>query len=143
MRRPAPFLTLAFLTLTLAGCGGSCPSGAGQPMRVYTLFFGRAAGGREEISDKEWKVFRDRVISPALPNGYTTLDGQGAWLNPRSRVTISETTKIVMVALPDTDSSHVIVNQIRSTWQRRYHQYVVGMTTQNACGSFTPAESPQ
>ena len=139
MRRLALILTLA-----LSGCGGSpCPSGTGQPMRLYTLFLGRSAAGREEISDREWKLFRDRVITPALPNGYTMLDGQGGWLNPRTRATISEPTKILLVALPDTDRSHVIVNQIRAAWQRRFHQYVVGMTTQGVCGSFTPAEAPE
>ena len=135
--------SLLLSLMLLSGCGESrCPSGAGQAMRVYDLYFGRSAPGREEISEKEWRVFRDRVISPALPNGYTVMDGQGAWMNPRSRATIAEATKILTVALPDSSQSQIIVNQIRGAWQRRFHQYVVGMTVQTACGSFTPAEAP-
>ena len=139
-------VTHAILTglLLLSSCGdGRCPSGGGQPMRLYDLYFGRSAPGREEISEKEWRVFRDRVISPALPNGYTVTDGQGAWMNPRSRATISESTKILTAALPDSSQSQIIINQIRVAWQRRFHQYVVGMTVQNTCGSFTQAEAPE
>jgi Protein of unknown function (DUF3574) len=111
-------------------------------MQIYDLYFGRSVAARAEIGDKEWRDFRDQVITPALPNGYTVFDGQGAWMNPRSRSTISEATKILRVALPDAPESLTIVNRIRSIWQRRFHQYVVGMTVQTGCGSFSPAEAP-
>ncbi len=111
-------------------------------MRIFTLYFGRSVAGRAEVSDKEWREFRDQVISPELPNGYTVLDGQGAWMNARSHATIAEATKILVVALPDRDASLGAINAIRSNWQHRYHQYVVGMTIQSGCGSFTPAEAP-
>jgi hypothetical protein len=136
--------TLVVLTVLLSGCGVSqCQSGAGEPMRIYTLYFGRSVAARAAVSDQEWRDFRDRVITPALPNGYTVLDGQGAWMNPRSRATIAETTKILVVALPDAPDSLTVINRIRSTWQHQYHQYVVGMTVQSGCGSFSPEEAPQ
>ena len=129
--------------LALAGCGSSrCQPGGGQPMRVYDLYFGRSVAGRAEVSDKEWREFRDQVITPALPNGYTVRDGQGAWMNPRTRATISEATKILTVALPDDTDSLGPINYIRSTWRRRFHQYVVGMTVTPACGAFSAAEGP-
>jgi hypothetical protein len=135
--------TLLVLTLLLPGCGASqCQTGAGEPMRIYTLYFGRSIAARAAVSDQEWREFRDRVITPALPNGYTVLDGQGAWMNPRSRATIAETTKILVVALPDAPDSLTVINRIRSTWQHQFHQYVVGMTVQSGCGSFSPAEAP-
>ncbi len=130
--------------LALSGCGSSgCPTGAGQAIRIYDLYFGRSVAGRVEITDREWRDFRDQVITPALPNGYTVLDGQGAWMNPRSRATISEATKILVVALPEAPESLSAINRIRAAWQHRFHQYVVGMTVQSGCGSFTPAEAPR
>jgi hypothetical protein len=133
---------LAVLILLQPGCGASrCQFGAGEPMRVHTLYFGRSVAARAAVSDQEWRDFRDRVITPALPNGYTVLDGQGAWMNPRSRATIAETTKILVVALPDAPDTLTVVNRIRSAWQHQFHQYVVGMTVQSGCGSFTPAEA--
>jgi hypothetical protein len=131
-------------TLLLTGCGASqCQPGAGQTMQIYDLYFGRSISGHGDVSDKDWRDFRDQVITPALPNGYTVLDGQGAWMNPRSRSTISESTKILEVALPDAPESLSVINGIRSRWQTRFHQYVVGMTVRTGCGSFTPAEAPR
>lgn len=112
-------------------------------MQIYDLYFGRSVAARAAVSDQEWREFRDQVITRALPNGYTVLDGQGAWMNPRSRVTIAESTKILEVALPDSPANLGIINQIRSAWQHRFHQYVVGMTVQSGCGSFSPAEAPK
>lgn len=112
-------------------------------MRIFDLYFGRSVSGRGEVTDKEWRDFRDQVITPALPNGYTVLDGQGAWMNPRSRATIAEATKILEVALPDAPDSQTTINRIRAAWQRRFRQYVVGMTVVAGCGSFSPSDAPQ
>jgi hypothetical protein len=111
-------------------------------MRIYDLYFGRSVAGRGEVGDKEWREFRDQVITPALPNGYTVHDGQGAWMNPHSHATISEATKILTVALPDDPNTLRVINQIRGSWQHRFHQYVVGMTITSGCGSFSSAEAP-
>ena len=134
---------LAFL-LFLTGCGAShCPGGAGQPMRIYDLYFGRAVSGRGEVTAKEWRDFRDQIVTPALPNGFTVLDGQGAWMNPRTRATIAEATKVLEVALPDEPESLTAINRIRAAWQRRFRQYAAGMTVVAGCGSFSPSEAPR
>ncbi len=112
-------------------------------MQIYTLYFGRSVAGRADVSDREWRDFRDQVITPALPDGYTVLDGQGAWLNPSARMTSAEVTKILVVAMPVAPDTLSIINRIRSNWQHRFHQYVVGMTEQSGCGSFSTTEAPQ
>jgi hypothetical protein len=141
--RPKRHALVVALTLLLSGCGGThCQPGGGDTMQIYTLYFGRSVRGRAPVADNEWRDFRDQIVTPALPNGYTVLDGQGAWLNPRSHTTISEATKILIVALPDTPGNLSVVNGIRSAWQHRFHQYVVGMTVQAGCGSFSSAEAP-
>jgi hypothetical protein len=133
-----------FLGVFLSACGApKCQQGSGQAVQIYDLYFGRSVANRAAVSDQEWREFRDHVITQALPNGYTVLDGQGAWMNPRTRVTISESTKILEVALPDVPESLGVINHIRSAWQRRFHQYVVGMTVQSGCGSFSPEEAPR
>lgn len=138
------FSATCLLLPLLSGCGAPhCPPAAGQTMQIYNLYFGRSVASRAEVSDKEWREFRDQVITPALPNGYTVLDGQGAWMNPRSRATLAEATKILVVALPDAPDSLGLINRIRSAWRHRFHQYVVGMTVQTGCGSFSPTEEPQ
>jgi hypothetical protein len=132
------------LALVLSGCASPrCQPGAGQGMQIYTLYFGRSVRDRAPVSDQEWRDFRTQVITPALPDGYTVLDGQGAWMNQNTHVTITETTKVLVVAMPEAPDSLPAINRIRSSWQHRFHQYVVGMTVQSGCGSFSPAEAPK
>jgi hypothetical protein len=136
--------TSLILWLLLSGCAApQCQPGAGHAMRIFNLYFGRSVAKRSEVTNSDWRDFRDRVITPALPSGYTVLDGEGAWRNPGSNVTVSEATKILVVAMPDTAESQSIINGIRSGWQHRFHQYVVGMTVQTGCGSFLPEEAPR
>ena len=112
-------------------------------MDIYTLYFGLSVKDRAPVAEPEWRDFRNQVITPALPDGYTVLDGQGAWMNPRLQVTTAEKTKILVVAMPAAQASLDAVNRIRSAWQHRFHQYVVGMTVQPGCGSFSASEAPK
>jgi len=132
--------TLLLIILLAACAAPRCQPGGGQEMQVYNLYFGRSVAGRGEVTDREWQEFRDQIITPALPNGYTVVDAKGAWMNPRLRTTISENTKVLIVALPDGPDGLSAINHIRDVWRQRFHQYVVGMTVQTGRGSFSPAE---
>src|SRR5580692_3133614 len=135
-RNPLPTIFLGLLLLS--GCAGPrCQPSGGEAMEIYDLYFGRSVAGRDEVSDREWRDFREQVITPALPDGYTVLDGQGAWMNPRSRMTITEQSKILEVALPEAQGNLPLINRIRRAYQQRFHQYVVGMTVRSGCGSFS------
>ena len=110
---------------------------------MYSLYFGRAVKGRAPVTDREWHEFRDQIITPALPDGYSVLDAEGAWMNPRTHVAIAEATKILVVAMPEASDRLIAVNRIRSSWQHRFHQEVVGMIVQSGCGSFSSEEAPK
>jgi len=105
-------------------------------MRVFELYFGRAIDGRGEVSDAEWDTFRNQVLIPNLPRGFTVLDGNGAWRNPRQQATTSEPTKILTVALPDTADSAAAIRRVRDAYDAAFHQITVGMTSHPACGAF-------
>jgi Protein of unknown function (DUF3574) len=105
-------------------------------MLVFDLFFGRAISGRQDLTEAEWRQFRDDTITVNLPNGYTVLDGDGAWMNPRTHRTIQEASRVVVVALPETPDGVAAVNRIRTEYQIRFHQQLVGMTVTRACASF-------
>ncbi len=105
-------------------------------MLVFDLFFGRAIPGRNDLTEKEWQDFRDDTITANLPNGYTVLDASGAWMNPITHKTISEASRVVVVALPELPGSLAAINRIKSGYQVRFDQQLVGMTIARACGSF-------
>ena len=105
-------------------------------MLVFDLFFGRAIPGRNDLTDKEWQDFRDDTITATLPNGYTVVDAAGAWMNPITHKTISQASRVVIVALPESPDSLAAINRIRTGYQVRFNQQLVGMTVTRACGLF-------
>ena len=113
-----------------------CSPGMGPPVLVFTLFFGQSVAGRGDVTDIEWRGFLDDTVTPNLPNGYTVIEANGAWMNPITHTTIKEPTKVLLAALPFATGSLAIVNRIRTDYQIRFHQQLVGMTTGPACGAF-------
>jgi hypothetical protein len=124
----------------LGGCavqaGQSCARGFGSPVEVFTLFLGKSIPGRGELTDSEWRAFLDTTVTVNLPNGYTLLDGNGGWMNPGTHQTVREGTKVLLVALPESPDSLTAVNRIRTAYQVKYQQQLVGMTVEHACGEF-------
>ena len=108
----------------------------GHPVLVFSLFFGKSIPRRGELTDAEWRQFLDDTVTVALPNGYTVVDANGAWMNPMTHGAIRESSKLLMVALPVTPDSLAAVNRVRTEYQARFRQQLVGMTVEQACGSF-------
>jgi hypothetical protein len=113
-----------------------CPARFGPPLLIFQLYMGRSMPPFGEVTDADWDAFVDRVVTPALPNGFTTFDANGGWMSPASGKTIRERTKVLMTALPNAPDSIAKVKQIRNDYQVKFHQQVVGMTVSPACGSF-------
>ena len=133
-------LALVLGYLLLSGCAArpiapTCAAGS-EPMRVFELYFGRSKADHAYVTDAEWDKFRSEVITLNLPDGYTVLDGTGAWLDPKTHTTIGEPTKILLVAVPDTVAAAAAIERVRSAYEKRFNQTAVGMTTHAVCGSF-------
>jgi hypothetical protein len=135
MARPLPAL---FSVLFLAACAAPpvCVDGEGHAMRVYELYFGRSVPGRGPVTDAEWSEFQNRVVSANLPEGYTVLDAAGAWMNPRTKQTVSESTKLLIAATPDGPDSLAAIQHVRAAYKSLFDQQSVGMTSHLACASF-------
>ena len=131
---------LIALAASLGACSGpvhpACTPGTGSAMALFTLYLGEAIRGRPDLTNEEWQSFLDNTVTTALPDGYTILDGNGAWMNPVTHKTGKEATKVVIAALPDTQESRTAINRIRFAYQIAFHQQSVGMTVQPACGAF-------
>jgi hypothetical protein len=105
-------------------------------MTVFTLYFGEAVPGRGDVTPAEWASFAAATLSAELPSGYTVMDARGAWTNPGTGVAVTEATKVLVVALPPGRGSLTAVNRVRSEYQTRFHQQLVGMTAAPACAAF-------
>ena len=105
-------------------------------MVVFTLYLGEAIPGQADLTSQEWQSFLDNTVTPNLPNGYTILNANGGWMNPMTRKTIKEATKILVAALTESPDSLAAIDRIRSAYQIQFDQQLVGMTVQQACGIF-------
>ncbi len=128
------------LLLPLAACAVrppiACSTETGVPMQIYQLYFGRNIKAGGFVSDSDWTTFRDTVITANLPDGYTVLDADGAWAGPGGHRTVSDPTKLLIVALPAGPNGVAAVTRIRLEYQHRFSQDLVGMTAQPGCALF-------
>ena len=130
---------MALLT-GLGACAGplpaACAPGTGSAMAVFTLYMGESIRGGPNLTAEEWQSFLETTVTTALPDGYTTLEANGAWLDPETRRTSKEPTKVLIAAMPDTPESLAAINRVRFAYQQAFRQQSVGMTVQPACGMF-------
>jgi Protein of unknown function (DUF3574) len=144
MERASPVIAIAILALVGALGGGcthspappACAGAGGAPMLEYQLFFGRDIHGRPALTDQEWADFAEQVVTPHLPDGFTVFDADGQWMNPATRRITREKTKVIVVALPDTEAAAPAIAAVRDAYRTRFHQHSVGMTVHPTCGAF-------
>lgn len=100
------------------------------------LFFGRSVPGGGQVSEQNWQRFVQTVVTPALPNGFTEVDASGSWLSPTGHATRHEATKLLLVSLPESPGALAPVQSVRTAYQARFHQQLVGMIVSSGCASF-------
>jgi hypothetical protein len=105
-------------------------------MLVAELFFGRAIRGRAPLSDAEWTGFAAQVVAPNFPDGFTVLDGEGEWRNPRTGRVAGDRTKILLVAAKRTPDLARRVSAVIDAYKGRFHQQSVGLITRDSCANF-------
>jgi hypothetical protein len=140
MKQSIAAVFLAGMIAAVSGCAApqtpACTPALGHAMVVFSLYFGRSIPARRDLTEQEWQAFLDDTVTANLPNGYTVFDAAGAWMNPMTRKTIREASKVIVVAMPDVPDSLAAINRIRTAYQLEFQQQLVGMTAAPACGSF-------
>jgi uncharacterized protein DUF3574 len=138
-RLRAPFLALACLTAaaqTVAVQASTCPLPDQHEMLVVQLFFGESIKGRKPLSDKEWRAFLARAVTPRFPDGFTVFDAHGQWMDPRTHAIARERTKVVEIATEDSPVARSRIGEIARLYRERFRQQSVGIITSAGCGVF-------
>lgn len=122
----------------VAGCGlhDPCGDGRGHPATVATLYFGRNIPGGGEVSERDWRQFLARVVTPAFPNGLTVSDGVGQWSDPVTHQIVAEKSKIVTIVIFADPASTAKLARIRDGYRTMFHQDSAGLTLAPACAAF-------
>jgi Protein of unknown function (DUF3574) len=115
---------------------GACPFAGQKPMLVVQLFFGQSTKDRHPVSDKEWRSFLARTVTPRFPDGFTVYDGHGQWTNPQTHAVTREKTKVMVIATEDTPAVRSRIEELSSIYRSRFHQQSVGLITSPGCGEF-------
>ena len=107
-------------------------------MLTVQLFFGQTLPGGGRVTDRQWLGFLRDSVTPAFPDGFTALDAYGQWLDPAAHRLVRERSKVIELALADTDAARAAVDQVIEAYKRRFRQQVVGEISSAACGNFRP-----
>ncbi len=137
-------VAIVLLLCVLTGCGAlprdnrqTCLLPNQRPLVVAELFFGRNIPGREPLSDIEWETFAQKVIADNFPDGFTVLDTEGGWLDPRSGKLAREPGKLLIVAADPSSEPAQRIGTVVETYRRQFRQQSVGVVTQQTCAAFT------
>jgi hypothetical protein len=128
-------LAVAFLIVGFsAQAQEACPTSAKSMLRAE-IYFGRNIGGHLGVSERRWRRFVARELTPRFPNGLTVIDGQGQWRGPSGAI-VHEPSKIVVLFVPDAAPAHEAIAKVASTYKQRFKQDSVAIVTRAVCVTF-------
>lgn len=132
--------TFVLFAVTANGARAQAPApschGSQKHKFVAELMFGRDIGKRVGVSERAWRRFLAREITPRFPGGLTVVDASGEWRNPVGGRIVREPSKLVTIVLPGKDDDQARLDAIAAAYKRRFRQQSVGVVVQSACVSF-------
>lgn len=112
----------------------ACPDGT-ERLAEYSLYFGRARGGAEIVTEEAWAGFLAREVTPRFPDGLTVLDGAGQWRNAAGKIERERSKLLVVIAPPGADALRR-TREIAEAYKRSFGQESVLRTVAAVCASF-------
>jgi hypothetical protein len=86
------------------------------------LFFGTGKPDGSEVSDQEFAAFSDAEITPAFPDGFTRLDGNGQWRGDSGAI-VREHSHVIIVLYPFSDTSaNRRIEKLRVDYKLKFQQ---------------------
>lgn len=107
----------------------------GERWLESTLYLGRTMN-RAPISDEAWQDFVESDVTPRFPDGFTFLNGHGAWKNARLGKTIYENSTLLIILHPDTEQGRRKITEIAEAWRATFNQDAVLRARGNVCVDF-------
>lgn len=89
------------------------------------LYFGRNIPEGGQVSEQQWKAFSDSVISHYFPEGYTEWNADGRWKDTKTKITITEPTKVVTFFGEADKQRDAALDSIAQQYIRRFRQQSV------------------
>lgn len=94
----------------------------GEIWKRTELFFGTGKPDGGEVSDKEFATFSDQEITPAFPDGFTRLDGNGQWRGGSGSI-VREHSHVIIVLYPFGDkAANGKIETLRTDYKKKFQQ---------------------
>jgi hypothetical protein len=99
------------------------------------LYFGLSKPAGGAVSEAEWQLFLNDVITPRFPAGLTVVAANGQYLSSSSELT-KENTKLVILIYENSPKKNQMIAQIIEAYKRIFHQESVLRVTSSVRVSF-------
>lgn len=106
-----------------------CVAAVGEPA-VRTEIFCGFSTPRATVTDREFRDFLDRSVTPRFPDGYTVQSAEGLWKGS------GEPSRILVIVHPDTADASGKIELIRKEYKFRFDQESVLRVDTAARASF-------
>jgi transposase len=135
MGRIALALMLVAAAARTTAAQEACPLPGQTRMLVAELFLGRASP-KGEVSEEAWRAFLRTEATPRFPAGLTAFDAYGQWQDPATKKIGRERTKVLLIAIDDTDAARQKLEDLAAAWRNEFAQKSVGILAHTECASF-------
>ena len=108
---------------------------SGEDWLESTLYLGRTMN-RAPVSDEAWQAFVESDVTPRFPDGFTFLNGHGAWKNAQLGKTIYENSTLLIILHPDTDQNRSNVQAMAEAYRTTFDQEAVLKSHKKVCVEF-------
>lgn len=100
-----------------------------------SLYFGLSRPSGEPVTDAQWQAFVAEVVTSALPNGFTVLDGMGQYREESGRI-VREPSKLVIILHSGAQAGEAAVAAILDAYRKRFDQESVLRERGAVCARF-------
>jgi hypothetical protein len=85
------------------------------------LYFGLGPADQltQGVSEKAWRDFLDKEVTPRFPDGLSVLDVYGQWKDKKETTPERLRSKLLVIDHPDTTENRAKIDAIRNAWKRR------------------------
>jgi hypothetical protein len=127
-------ISALILAAVLASCA-PLPCGPAETRYAAQLFFGRAIGTQDEVSETAFQDFLASTVTPAFPDGLTVVDSHGQWKDATGTV-VRERSKVVTILFADPAATRPRLDAIADAYKQRFRQEAVAIVIAPACVAF-------
>lgn len=113
----------------------ACAAGGVEMARVE-LIFGLDIKGGGRISEKEWRRFLEKEVTPRFPDGLTAFDAYGQWRVPGDGRIARLDAKVLLIWYAPSPEAETRIQEIREAYKAAYRQISVMRVDGLDCVSF-------